>query len=328
MKYGFDRVILLSVEQKDKEVRCHARNVKTGDFCFRGQRSHSQHLKPRRSHNLDFSGLEDEKMRSIKPHSKRQGSSEPHSPGQEQSSSTISYHFQNWLRDPLRWLSQAFVAVLVAAFLAAGFARPGLSGTSQPTPPDIKDPGGTSISGDPRKPRRHFRVKNSKKMTPEKAQAIYDQMRKTMASGYAFSKHPVASAYQTWRRFNTTPYNSATHGQRHVNNYANTIGKAYGMFENAGPLPVGSVIAKDSFTVNEEGATSAGPLFIMEKMAQGFNYVSGDWRYTMIMPDGSIFGQTKGENSEGVKFCISCHLAAEQNDHLHFMPKEVRAAAK
>ena len=22
----------------------------------------------------------------------------------------------------------------------------------------------------------------------------------------------------------------------------------------------------------------------------GFNYVSGDWRYTMIMPDGAIFG--------------------------------------
>ncbi len=235
---------------------------------------------------------------------------------------------QNQAPTPLRWLNQVFPGALVAAFLVVGFAGPSLSDPTQPTPPGVKDPGRTSISGDSSKPRRHFRVKNPKIMTPEKAQSIYEQMRKTMASGYGLSKHPAAKAYQRWRRFNTSPYNSATHGQRYVNNCANAKGRAYGMFEKAGILPVGAVIAKDSFTVNEKGATGTGPLFIMEKMPQGFNYVSGDWRYTMIMPDGSIFGQTKGENSEGVKFCISCHLAAEQNDHLHFMPKEVRTKAK
>ena len=209
--------------------------------------------------------------------------------------------------------------------MGLGFAGPGLSDTSQSAAPGLKDPSGTSISGDPNKPKRHFRVKNPKKMTPEKAQAIYDRMRKTMADGYVLSKHPAAMAYQKWRRFNTSPYNSATHGQRYVNNYANAKGQAYGKFENAGTLPVGALIAKDSFAVKDDGAISAGPLFLMEKMPLGFNYVSGDWRYTMIMPDGSVFGQTKGANSEGVKFCIACHLAAEQNDRLHFMPQEVRA---
>lgn len=33
-------------------------------------------------------------------------------------------------------------------------------------------------------------------MTPEKAQAIYNRMRKTMADGYVLSKHPAAMAYQ------------------------------------------------------------------------------------------------------------------------------------
>ncbi|MFQ5763470.1 MAG: cytochrome P460 family protein [Rhodospirillales bacterium] len=204
-------------------------------------------------------------------------------------------------------------------------AEPGLSDTLLPGPSGAKNPRGAGISGDPKKPRRHFRIRNPKKLTPEEAQAIYDELRKTMGGGYALSKHPAAKAYQRWRRYNTTPYLSASHGQRYVNNYANAKGAAYGMFEKAGRLPVGAVIAKDSFTVIEGDAVSAGPLFIMEKMPQGFNYVSGDWRYTMIMPDGSIFGETKGENAAAVQFCIPCHLAAEQYDHLHFMPRDVRA---
>ncbi len=216
----------------------------------------------------------------------------------------------------------------MAAFLAAGLAETGLSDTSSPKRPGFKNPGAAGISGNPKKPRRHFRISNPKKLTLEEAQTIYDELRKTMGSGYALSDLPAVKEYQRWRRYNTTPYRSASHGQRFLNNYANAKGEAYGMFEKAGRLPVGAVIAKDSFTVTEKGAVSAGPLFIMEKMPQGFNYVSGDWRYTMIMPDGSIFGETKGENTEAVKFCISCHLAAEKNDHLQFMPNEVRVTVE
>ena len=62
----------------------------------------------------------------------------------------------------------------------------------------------------------------------------------------------------------------------------------------------------------------------MEKMKKGFNYVSGDWRYIMIMPDGSFMGETNGAESERVKYCIGCHLAKEQFDHLYFLPKEFR----
>jgi len=38
----------------------------------------------------------------------------------------------------------------------------------------------------------------------------------------------------------------------------------------------------------------------MEKMPSGFSYVTGDWRYSMIMPDGSLFGETRGANDERV----------------------------
>ena len=45
----------------------------------------------------------------------------------------------------------------------------------------------------------------------------------------------------------------------------------------------------------------------------------------MIMPDGILFGTTKGERSERVEFCMECHIAAgDEQDHLFFVPKPHR----
>ncbi|PPR25771.1 MAG: hypothetical protein CFH40_00275 [Alphaproteobacteria bacterium MarineAlpha10_Bin3] len=180
------------------------------------------------------------------------------------------------------------------------------------------------FSGDPNRPRRHFRVRDAAELDSKTAQRNYARMVDDMARGYAVSNLSVAKSYRRWKKYNIAPYLSATHGRRFVNNYANAAASAYGMHEKAGPLPEGAVLAKDSFMVADDGSMAAGPLFIMEKMAPGFNYVSGDWRYTMILPDGSIFGVTKGENSARVGFCIGCHLARERFDHLFFVPKAFR----
>ncbi len=69
----------------------------------------------------------------------------------------------------------------------------------------------------------------------------------------------------------------------------------------------------------------AGPLFLMEKMREGFNRESGDWRHTMVMPNGTIFGTTNGDNTELVQFCADCHSAvAEYRDSLFFLPAQFR----
>ncbi len=115
-----------------------------------------------------------------------------------------------------------------------------------------------------------------------------------------------------------------THGNHYLNNYANDTASAYRNLEDAGKKPVGSVIAKDSFSVTQSKAIVLGPLFIMEKMPSGFNYVSGDWKYTLIQPDGTVFGETRGANAERVEYCIACHLAASQKNHLYFIPEDYR----
>ena len=216
--------------------------------------------------------------------------------------------------------------VAALAYIAAALAFP------TPAPGGEHEPGagGEEVRSepvqpaeDPGAPRRHFRVEHSANLSGAEAERIYAELKEDMDQRYRLSRLPAA-AYQGWTRYNRVPYRSAGHGRRFVNHYANEKGRAYGRFEKAGRLPVGSVVAKDSITVTDGGVASAGPLFLMEKMADGFNYVSGDWRYIMIMPDGSVFGTTKGEDAKRVEFCIPCHLAAEQHDHLHFLPKPFR----
>ncbi len=181
------------------------------------------------------------------------------------------------------------------------------------------------ISGDPNQPRRHFRVRRPVKLAPEEAESIYRGLIDELIAGYAAAEHPAARDYRNWPRYNTTPYLSVTHGNVYLNNYANEAAEAYGRFEKGGRLPVGAILAKDSFVAERSGEIRPGPLFLMEKMGEGFNYVSGDWRHIMIMPDGVLFGETHGEDAERVEYCIGCHLAAERHDHLFFVPARFRA---
>ena len=127
-------------------------------------------------------------------------------------------------------------------------------------------------------------------------------------------------------RVSTAPYVSATHGNRYVNNYPGPeAADAYLQYEEVGTMPTGGRIAKDSFTVAPDGRIAVGPLFVMEKMAEGFDDASGDWRYAMIMPDGSLFGVTGGQGGQNVQFCAECHaLVADDQDSLFFLPEEFR----
>ena len=90
------------------------------------------------------------------------------------------------------------------------------------------------------------------------------------------------------------------------------------MFENAGPSPKETVLAKDSFLVRPNGKMGAGPLFLMEKMVVGFNAESGDWRYMLILPNGRTPGAAGGKSSAKMGFCIECYAIEEEADSSFF----------
>lgn len=216
-----------------------------------------------------------------------------------------------------------FTAVTIAVLVSVG-CRSGTAIGEVAAPRQSGDIEMSRISGDFEAPRRHFRLRNPVDLGPDEAADVYSIIAGALRTGYGRSEVSVAGVYQSWRRYNTTPYFSLSHGNHYLNNYANAKASAYGMFERAGKLPVGAVIAKDSFSVATSREIVLGPLFIMEKMPAGFNDVTGDWKYIQIQPDGTVLGETNGYGAKRVEYCIACHLAAVKHDHLYFVPKEYR----
>lgn len=176
-------------------------------------------------------------------------------------------------------------------------------------------------------------------MTMEEAEKTYDALRKAMVDSYAAGGNDIAGIYMGWYRFNRAPFISGTHGARYVNTYGNEKASAYGLFEKGGPLPIGAILVRDSFMSSKACLTGdvvfgektppgvvacVGPLFIMEKMEKDFNPVSGDWKFTMIFPGGTLFGTTRGPGAKNVDFCMNCHEAAEGDDYIFYTPEEYR----
>lgn len=162
-------------------------------------------------------------------------------------------------------------------------------------------------------------------MTAAELKAVYDCLKSELVTTYRKADILAAKRWNKWKRYSSVSYRSDTHGGRLVNNYANQIGRnAYAKYENVRRMPTGSMLAKDSFVVNANGTVAAGPLFVMEKMTRGFNKATADWRYAMVMPNGTLFGITGGKNTAGLKFCHDCHVSSEENDMMMFLPEEYR----
>lgn len=170
----------------------------------------------------------------------------------------------------------------------------------------------------------HLKITKPAKLSSAVVSNIYQDLIDRMVEGYALSDHPVAEGYASWESYNTAPYLSATHGNRFVNNYANKAASAYGTMKDGDVLPAGTVLAKDSFTVTSTRKVFPGALFVMEKLAAGTSPDTADWRYVMIMPDGSLFGDSQGDGATEMKFCHDCHVAKKNVDYVFGVPEAFR----
>jgi hypothetical protein len=146
-------------------------------------------------------------------------------------------------------------------------------------------------------------------------------------AAYGDSGLDEAASFVDWPNVARVPYESGTHGGRLVTNHVNPEGEeAYRQYEDIDAMPVGGIAAKPSFTISPQGEALLGPLFLMEKMEEGWNAESGDWRYTTVMPDGTIAVRTLDVNDEQAVTCAQCHMAmGGDQDSLLFLPEEYRA---
>ncbi|MEM7463030.1 MAG: cytochrome P460 family protein [Pseudomonadota bacterium] len=198
--------------------------------------------------------------------------------------------------------------ILLSATLIFGFAGLGTSAAQQESP-ELND---------------HIFLENPAQNAEAEAGKIYQSLKDEMEVSYEMSGIPEIKNYQSWDLFNSLPYLSETHGRRYVNNYANKVGANYGKLAKGEKHAPGTVLAKDSLTLTDNGQFFPGALFIMEKLAAGTNPQTADWRYIMISPDGSVFGDTTGDQRENVNYCHDCHKVRASYDYVFYIPEEFR----
>ena len=152
--------------------------------------------------------------------------------------------------------------------------------------------------------------------------ALYDCIKDQMAERYAKEGDEVGGAYRSWAATATRPAVAGPHGERFLNTFVNDIAaEQYLKFEEEfEAMPVGSVIAKESFKMNK-GKARVGPLFIMTKVAAGEAPDAGDWVYDALQPNGKVM---KIKQS----FCADCHLGWDYRDSLAYPLEEVRLTSE
>ncbi len=160
--------------------------------------------------------------------------------------------------------------------------------------------GARAASCDPGKP--------GEDLSFEEAQKVYDCLKADLYAGYQKGKKrwiPVEHVknYRDWTPVSAMPANPGFHGGRFLFTYVNETGASEYLkyAEENVKMPAGTLIAKESFAVTDKGKVKRGPLFFMEKVADGKSSKTNDWYYYAVAPNGAPMGVPV------VKACHQCH---------------------
>jgi hypothetical protein len=135
----------------------------------------------------------------------------------------------------------------------------------------------------------------------------------------AFGPLEVGADYADYRRVSPEPFLSAVHGGRWVEVFVNEVGAD--PYLSGDPIPVGTIVVKTSWE-SRDGRISdvAGPLFVMEKRAPGYDPDNGDWWYAIHWAEptpkmretlgGPIYWRGR---SPRAAYCVDCHSVYDRS---------------
>jgi len=161
---------------------------------------------------------------------------------------------------------------------------------------------GANAACDPGKP--------GSELTGAEAQKVYECMADKLHSGYkkggkGWVDKSMVDDYRGRTKVSSFPAAPGVHGDRFLLTWVNKTGAAeYLKYAEEPNIPAGTLIAKESFSVNKKGKAVAGPLFLMEKTAKGKSPKTDDWYYTMVAPNG------KPVAVDVMAACSTCHQGA------------------
>jgi hypothetical protein len=147
---------------------------------------------------------------------------------------------------------------------------------------------------------REGRMRAAAATQPEDAESVFGPLE-------------VGADYLAYRKVTDKPFQSLDHGNRWVDVYVNAIGAA--AYLSGAPVPVGTIVVKTSWQ-NADGHPTdvAGPLFVMEKRAPGYDPPRDDWYYAIRWAEpppaerarfgGPFYWRGK---SARIAYCWECH---------------------
>lgn len=138
---------------------------------------------------------------------------------------------------------------------------------------------------------------------------LYNCLQPKFAKAYAKKGDEVGSVYSSWKPGSIRPAAPGVHSGQYLMTYVNDIGyDQYVEYRTDGSqMPIGTVIAKENFTIKSSGKIKFGPLLVMTKVGDEAADTRG-WLYTGLKPNG----KTLKVDAKG--FCHACHQAYPTQD--------------
>ena len=148
---------------------------------------------------------------------------------------------------------------------------------------------------------------------------LYQDERNSLIAGYKKGSNKIANDYENWQAASTIPASPGVHSNRYMMTYVNDIGyETYTQYSSQNPdMPIGTKIAKESFTVKGKGKFSPSPLFTMEKIGADNAPETDGWFYARVNRNGRKMITSQ-------KFCHACHDAFKSQDALGYPISKAR----
>ncbi|MEL6576858.1 MAG: hypothetical protein AAFQ81_13305 [Pseudomonadota bacterium] len=150
--------------------------------------------------------------------------------------------------------------------------------------------------------------KPGSELTGDEAQKVYECIAAGLDEGWQKGAKRWIPAdrmetYRSWALASTFPAAPGFHGERFLITRVNETGHAaYTEYSETPAIPAGTLIAKESFKVGDDGKVRAGPLFFMEKVAEGTSPETMDWYYYAVAPNGTPMAVNV------MQACNACHV--------------------
>ena len=155
--------------------------------------------------------------------------------------------------------------------------------------------------------------KAGSELSSEEKTTLHNCLHPQLVSAYGKKKHPVGSVYGDWKPASLRPESPGVHSGQFLMTYVNEIGyEQYIKYStDSSQMPIGTIIAKENFTVKENGKVKNGPLLIMTKVGDEAPDTGG-WVYSGVKPNGKVL------KVDGKGFCHACHQAYPTQDFLGY----------